>query len=88
MMVVVVMMMPFMFVSSAVAPLETMPGWMQAVATLNPVVHTTETLRGHVLGTAAVGGYGHRPRGGDDTVDDRDGAAAVARRLRAGVASV
>jgi len=47
-------MMPFMFVSSAFAPLETMPGWMQAAATLNPVDHATDALRGHVLGTATI----------------------------------
>jgi len=45
-------MMPLMFVSSAFAPIHTMPGWMQAVATVNPVAHATDALRGHVLGTA------------------------------------
>ncbi|MGW0043896.1 ABC transporter permease [Rhodococcus sp. NPDC003348] len=48
-------MMPLMFISSAFAPLETMPGWMQAMATVNPVAHATEALRGDVLGTATVG---------------------------------
>jgi len=48
-------MMPFMFVSSAFAPLDTMPGWMQAVATLNPVAHAADALRGNVLGTASLG---------------------------------
>jgi ABC-2 type transport system permease protein len=48
-------MMPFMFVSGAFAPLDTMPGWMQAAATLNPVAHATDALRGHVLGTASFG---------------------------------
>ncbi|MGW5153187.1 ABC transporter permease [Rhodococcus koreensis] len=48
-------MMPLMFVSSAFAPIETMPGWMQAVATVNPVAHATDALRGHVLGTATAG---------------------------------
>jgi len=47
-------MMPFMFVSSAFAPLATMPGWMQTMAAFNPVAHTTEALRGAVLGTASV----------------------------------
>jgi ABC-2 type transport system permease protein len=50
-----VMMMPLMFVSSAFAPIETMPGWMQAVATVNPVAHATDALRGYVLGTATAG---------------------------------
>jgi ABC-2 type transport system permease protein len=49
------LMMPFMFVSSAFAPLDTMPGWMQAVATLNPVSHATDALRGSVFGTLTVG---------------------------------
>jgi ABC-2 type transport system permease protein len=43
-------MMPFMFISSAFAPLETMPGWMQAAAEVNPVAHATDSVRGHVLG--------------------------------------
>ncbi|MFD9669772.1 ABC transporter permease [Rhodococcus sp. NPDC059968] len=48
-------MMPLMFVSSAFAPIETMPGWMQAMATVNPVAHATDALRGQVLGTATAG---------------------------------
>jgi ABC-2 type transport system permease protein len=47
-------MMPFMFVSSAFAPLDTMPGWMQAIATANPVNHATDALRGAVLGTTST----------------------------------
>jgi ABC-2 type transport system permease protein len=47
-------MMPFMFVSSAFAPLETMPGWMQTMAAFNPVAHATDALRGAVLGTGTV----------------------------------
>jgi len=48
-------MMPFTFISSAFAPLETMPCWMQAPATLNPVTHATDALRASVLGTATMG---------------------------------
>ena len=48
-------MMPFMFVSSAFAPLDTMPGWMRTVAALNPVAHAADALRGNVLGTATMG---------------------------------
>jgi ABC-2 type transport system permease protein len=48
-------MMPFMFISPAFAPLETMPAWMRAMAALNPVTHATDALRGHVLGHATVG---------------------------------
>lgn len=47
-------MMPFMFVSSAFAPIDTMPGWMQTAADLNPVARATDALRGHVLGTATL----------------------------------
>ena len=47
-------MMPFMFVSSAFAPLDTMPGWMRALAALNPVAHAADALRGNVLGTASM----------------------------------
>jgi ABC-2 type transport system permease protein len=48
-------MMPFMFVSSAFAPLDTMPGWMRTMAAANPVAHATDALRGNVLGTATIG---------------------------------
>ena len=47
-------MMPFMFVSSAFAPLDTMPTWMQTIASFNPVAHASDALRGHVLGTATI----------------------------------
>jgi len=48
------LMMPLMFVSSAFAPLDTMPRWMQTLAAFNPVGHATDALRGHVLGTATA----------------------------------
>ena len=48
-------MMPFMFISSAFAPLDTMPGWMRTLAALNPVAHAADALRGNVLGTATIG---------------------------------
>ena len=48
-------MMPFMFISGAFAPLDTMPGWMEALAALNPVAHAADALRGNVLGTARLG---------------------------------
>ena len=51
-------MMPLMFVSSAFAPLETMPRIMRALAAFNPVSHATDALRGHVLGTATLGDTG------------------------------
>ncbi len=48
-------MMPLMFVSSAFAPLDTMPGWMTALAAVNPVSHAADALRGAVLGTSTLG---------------------------------
>jgi ABC-2 type transport system permease protein len=48
-------MMPFMFISGAFAPLATMPAWMEALAGLNPVAHAADALRGNVLGTAHLG---------------------------------
>ena len=48
-------MMPFMFISSAFAPLETMPGWMQGIAEVNPVAHATDAVRAHVLGEGSAG---------------------------------
>jgi ABC-2 type transport system permease protein len=51
-------MMPFMFVSGAFAPLESMPGWMRALATVNPVTHATDALRGSVLGASTVADAG------------------------------
>jgi ABC-2 type transport system permease protein len=44
-------MMPFMFVSGAFAPVATMPAWMQTMAAVNPVAHATDALRAAVLGT-------------------------------------
>jgi ABC-2 type transport system permease protein len=46
------LMMPFMFLSSAFAPLETMPDWLQTVAGLNPVTHAIDAARGFSLGEA------------------------------------
>jgi ABC-2 type transport system permease protein len=47
-------MMPLMFVSSAFAPLDTMPGWMRAMANVNPVSHAIDSLRGAVLGVLTL----------------------------------
>ncbi len=48
-------MMPFMFVSSAFAPLDSMPRWMRTVAEVNPVSHATDAVRAHVLGHGSIG---------------------------------
>lgn len=45
-------MMPFMFISGAFAPLETMPTAIRTAGAFNPVAYAADALRGHVLGTA------------------------------------
>ena len=40
---------PLIFLSSALAPLEAMPGWMQIIARLNPMTYTIEAVRALVL---------------------------------------
>ena len=47
-------MMPFMFISPAFAPIETMPQWMRLMAAFNPVTHATDALRGHVFNNATL----------------------------------
>ena len=64
-------MMPFMFVSGAFAPLETMPGWMQTMAAANPVAHATDALRGAVLGTGTVADTATALAAADRAVDRR-----------------
>ena len=64
-------MMPFMFVSSAFAPLDTMPGWMRTIAAANPVAHATDALRGNVLGTATDRRHRHCIGRRDRNVDAR-----------------
>jgi ABC transporter DrrB family efflux protein len=41
---------PLTFVSSAFVPVETMPGWLQAFAELNPVTAVIDATRGLMLG--------------------------------------
>lgn len=41
---------PLLFVSSAFIPLETMPGWIQTIAALNPVTYGVDAARALVLG--------------------------------------
>jgi ABC-2 type transport system permease protein len=49
-MAVMMVMMPSMFISSAFAPLSTMPSWLRMVARINPVTYTADAVRGYVLG--------------------------------------
>jgi oleandomycin transport system permease protein len=41
---------PITFVSSAFAPAETMPGWLQAVVEVNPVTFLSDACRGLLIG--------------------------------------
>lgn len=41
---------PIVFASSMFVPVETMPGWLQAFAKVNPVTVTVDTVRGLSLG--------------------------------------
>lgn len=50
-------MMPLMFVSSAFAPLGTMPDLMQMLADVNPVSRATDALRAATLDTATATDY-------------------------------
>jgi ABC-2 type transport system permease protein len=43
-------MMPLFFASSALYPLSIMPGWLKAVAHVNPLTYEVEGLRGFLLG--------------------------------------
>jgi ABC-2 type transport system permease protein len=46
---------PLLFTSSAQLPVELLPGWMQAVAQVNPVTYTIEAMRVLLNGPAAAG---------------------------------
>jgi ABC-2 type transport system permease protein/oleandomycin transport system permease protein len=41
---------PIVFASSMFVPVESMPGWLQAFAKINPVTVTTDSMRGLCLG--------------------------------------
>jgi ABC-2 type transport system permease protein len=41
---------PLVFASSAFVPVETMPGWLQSFAAINPITVTVDALRGLLLG--------------------------------------
>jgi ABC-2 type transport system permease protein len=49
------LMMPLMFLSSAFAPLATMPAWLHAAATANPVSHAIDAARSICLGQPDAG---------------------------------
>ncbi len=45
---------PLLFTSSAQLPIALLPGWMQAIAHVNPVTYTIEAMRGLLNGPASV----------------------------------
>jgi ABC-2 type transport system permease protein len=45
-----VLTMPMFFASNAIYPLDLMPGWLRAVARLNPLTYLVDMLRGLMLG--------------------------------------
>ena len=46
---------PLTFASSTFVPVETMPGWLETFARVNPVTHVVDALRALFLGGPAVG---------------------------------
>ena len=46
-------MMPLFFASNALYPIALMPGWLQAIAKVNPLSYEVDALRGLLLGTPA-----------------------------------
>ena len=50
---------PLTFVSSAYVPIETMPGWLQAVAEHQPITIMVDAVRALTLGPAAAGLLDH-----------------------------
>jgi ABC-2 type transport system permease protein len=50
---------PFTFVSSAYVPVESMPGWLQAVAENQPVTFMTDAVRTLTGGASAEAFLGH-----------------------------
>lgn len=51
--------MPITFVSNALVPIDTMPGWMQACASANPVSHLVSAVRALADGHAAGAQVGY-----------------------------
>lgn len=49
-----VLTMPLFFASNAIYPIELMPGWLKAVATVNPLTYLVDVLRDSMI----IGGHG------------------------------
>jgi ABC-2 type transport system permease protein/oleandomycin transport system permease protein len=45
---------PITFVSSVFVPVESMPGWLEAFAEVNPITHVVDSVRGLMLGGQAA----------------------------------
>jgi ABC-2 type transport system permease protein len=45
---------PLLFLSSALYPLDTMPGWMRVIALLNPTTYAVEGMRAALFGSDAL----------------------------------
>jgi ABC-2 type transport system permease protein len=50
-----IVMYPLLFTSNIFVRPSTMPGWMQAVVTVNPISHATTASRGLMHGNATIG---------------------------------
>jgi ABC-2 type transport system permease protein len=46
------MTMPLFFASNAIYPMAIMPGWLKAVALINPLTYLVDALRGLMVGSA------------------------------------
>lgn len=53
------MVFPLSFVSSAMVPVHSMPGWMQPIAEHQPVTVMTNAVRSLALGDSSLAGVGH-----------------------------
>jgi ABC-2 type transport system permease protein len=49
---------PLMFASSAYVPIASLPGWLQALAKINPLSYTVDAARGFALGTPSATAVG------------------------------
>jgi ABC-2 type transport system permease protein/oleandomycin transport system permease protein len=47
---------PLTFVSSAFVPADSMPGWLQAFAEINPITLVVDTVRALMIGVGDVSG--------------------------------
>ena len=76
---------PLTFASSAFVPVDTMPGWLQPIAEVNPVTAAIDAARGLMLGVARhragdeVGDLDGRDPGGVRAAGDRGATAAAPR---------